>query len=62
MWDELKILAAVVAAVLIFMGGFFYIKIVFQSPPENIDVELLVEYEADPNWDCETMGNKVCGL
>jgi hypothetical protein len=61
-WHELKILAAVVAAVVIFMGGFLYIKMVFQLPPENVDVELLVEYEDDPNWDCHTMGNKVCGL
>lgn len=62
MWHELKILAAVVVAVVLFMGGFFYVKIVFQSPPENVDVELLVEYEDNPKWDCRTMGNKVCGL
>ena len=62
MWHELKLLAAVVVAVVLFMGGFLYLKMVFQLPPENIEVELLVEYEDDPKLDCHTMGNKVCGL
>jgi hypothetical protein len=62
MWHELKILAVVVAVVLCFMGLFFYVKMAFQLPPENVEVELYVEYEDDPNWDCHTMGNKVCGL
>ena len=33
MWHELKLLAAVVVAVVLFMGGFLYLKIVFKSPP-----------------------------
>ena len=62
MWHELKILAAVVVAVVLFMGGFLYLKMVFEGPPKDVVPELYVEYEDDPNWDCHTMGNKVCGL
>jgi hypothetical protein len=60
MWHELKLLAVVVAVVVCFMGGFLFLKAALKSPPQHIRIELLVE--DDPDWDCHTMGNKVCGL
>jgi hypothetical protein len=62
MWHELKILAVVVVAVVLFMGGFLYLKMVCKAPPSNVVPSLYIEYEDDPAWDCRTMGNKVCGL
>jgi len=62
MWDELKVFVAVVAVAVCFIGGFLYLKMVFKAPPSNVVPTLYVEHEDDPGWDCNTMGNKVCGL
>lgn len=58
MWHELKLLAVVVAVVVCFIGGFFYVKIVFKSPPSNLVPQI---FEDNCVWNCRTMGNGVCG-
>lgn len=59
---EVKLFVIVVVVVVIFMSMFFGMKMLFKGPPVGVAPGLYVEYEDDPNWDCHTMGNKVCGL
>lgn len=45
--------------VILFMGFFLFLL----KPLTNIktDSQVTIE-EDDPRWDCQTMGNEVCGL
>ena len=47
------ILAAIAATILILLA--------WENAPDRTDIDSDRITEDDPRWDCETMGNRICG-
>ena len=55
---ELRKFLVVWLIVILFMGFFLFVVKPFGGV--SMDSQVTIE-EDDPRWDCQTMGNKVCG-
>lgn len=58
---ELKLFVVILFVASLFLGFFLFVDWFYEGPPDE-KPSLLIENEDDPNWDCEIMGNGVCGL